>query len=701
MKDPATGKVLSMQEAMHIASESQASGQLQRSEILLRGILEKEPNHADALHLLGVIAYQAGQMNMALELIKKAISVNDKVSLFHSNYGEMCRLNKQFAEAVAHGEKAVAIDSTSASAHSNLGIAYFDIKEYDRAQACQMRALSLDPNFPPALNNMGSIFREKKMFVEAMGYYERAFHASGRKYAEPMCNLSTLLIEEDRVDEAFPIIAQALAVQPNHPEALCNLGGAYLGREEAEKAYACFSKALSVDPNHASALGGMARVFQDGNQIEDSLNYVNKAIELEPNKDSFYMLRAQAYQELGRIDEAVSDFDKAIALNSESTKAIVAKARLFFEQGEMDEGKRILEQALIVDKSDISALSQLILTYKIKENDPNMTTMVELFESGTVNKINDKIAIHFALGKCYEDIGSYDKAFTHFLEGNALKRQLFDYDPQEEQQRNDEIISTFSADYIHQREGLGSNTDIPIFIVGMPRSGTTLVEQIISSHPSVYGAGELHYLPLIVMNAANEQKKSMTQLMGSLTSEIIKKIGDKYLNLIRLLDKDALHISDKMPNNFLNIGLIKIVFPNAKIIHLQRNALDVCLSGFERLFHLGQRHSYNLAEQGKNYREYARVMEHWRSVLPENAFFEIKYEDLIEDTEMYARQLIHYCGLEWDAACLAFYDTKRRVKTASITQVRQPIYKTSVEKWRRYEKYLGPLREALGEFNPE
>lgn len=702
MSSQEQGKQLSIAEAMHLAEDYQQAGQLQQSEILLRQILNQNPNHPAALHLLGVIAFQVGQTEMALGLIEKAISIDDKVALFHSNYGEMCRMNKRLEQAVEHGKKAVALEPSVATTHSNLGVAYFDLKEFDLAQACQMRALSLDPDFVPALNNMGSIFRERKMFIEALNYYEKAFNASDRKNPEPLCNLGTVLLEEERVDEAIPFLMQSLEMQPNNTEALCSLGGAFLAREESEKAYAYFSKALSISPNHANSLAGLGRVFQDGSRFEKSLECFNKAIEIDPTKDSFYLHRAVTYQDLERVQEAIADFDKSFELDTTKTIALVAKARLFVELHDMESANQVYKQALSVDPKDISTLSQFTLTYKVKKDDANLATLIDIYESGEPTKVNDRLTLHFALGKCFEDVGEYDKAFFHLSEGNRLKRKLFDYEATSETEVVNNLINTFSKEYISRCEGSGNATDTPVFIVGMPRSGTTLVEQIISSHPSVYGAGELHYLPMLTSEAVNHfNMVSVPNMLKSLTPEIINYIADQYLMHIRTLNQKALRICDKMPNNYYNIGLIHLIFPNAKIIHLKRNPLDVCLSGFSRVFLRGQHQSYDLVEQGKYYRDYARLMQHWRAALPEGSFFEIQYENLIEDTETFARQLIDYCGLDWREECLAFHESNRRVKTASIMQVRQPIYKTSVEKWRRYEKHLGPLREALGEFNPE
>lgn len=697
----ATINMLSIDQIMQLAHEHQMRGELQQAEILLRNILEKNPAHAEAYHLYGIVAYQAGQLLMALEFIKKAINLNDRIGLYHSNYGEMCRIAKRYDEAIAHGEKAVELDPTAASTHSNLGVAYFDIKEFDKAQACQMRALSINPDFAQALNNMGSIARERKMPIEAMGYYERAFNASGRRYVEPFCNLGTLLIEEDRVEDAFPILAQVLAVQPNHPEALCSMGGAYLAKEDPRKAYSYFDKALAVDPNHATAWGGIARSFYDINEPENAITYIDKAIELDPKKDEFYLVRAQVKQELGQIDQAISDFDQVNRIKPEATKGVVAKARMFMELGDIDKTRDALNQALAIDPRDVTALAQLILTYKVKSPDENMLKLIDVYNAGELYKISDKIGLHFALGKCYEDIGDYDNSMDHYLKGNQLKRQTLDFDAQADEQNITNLVASFTKDKIKKLQSSGLQTSVPIFIVGMPRSGTTLVEQIISTHADMFGAGELHFLPAAITTCCEKRNLSVIEMMGSITSEMVHEVGEVYFNKVRMLDSKANHIIDKMPSNYLFLGLIHLAFPNAKIIHLQRNPIDVCLSGFFRLFHRGQFHSYDLVDSGKHYRSYALAMQHWRDVLPAGSFFDIQYEDLINDTETYARKLIDYCGLEWDDACLSFYDTKRTVKTASIMQVRQPIYKTSVEKWRRYEKYLDPLRQALGEFNPQ
>jgi hypothetical protein len=260
----------------------------------------------------------------------------------------------------------------------------------------------------------------------------------------------------------------------------------------------------------------------------------------------------------------------------------------------------------------------------------------------------------------------------------------------------DEIKQAFSAENIERLSGEGVSDSTPIFVLGMPRSGTTLTEQIIASHPDVYGAGELHYLLEISQRAV--AGAAFPSNLRQLDRELLTAWGQEYLSALKRHAPEAARITDKMPQNFQMLGLIHLMLPNAKIIHVKRNPVDTCLSCFTMHFAAKSvKYSYDLTELAHFYVGYAELMEHWRNVLPENAFLEVQYEDVIQDVEGQARRLIDYCGLEWDNACIAFHENKRVVRTASVAQVRKPVYKSSVERWRRYEKHLGPLLDALGD----
>ena len=247
----------------------------------------------------------------------------------------------------------------------------------------------------------------------------------------------------------------------------------------------------------------------------------------------------------------------------------------------------------------------------------------------------------------------------------------------------------------------GDPSDVPVFVLGMPRSGTTLTEQIIASHPDVHGAGELRDLMQVAQQqVSNGLFQTFPDSLADLTPQTLSAWGRQYVDGLRQRAPDARRITDKMPANYLALGLIPLILPHAKIIHVKRNPVDTCVSCFTRLFNRHQDATYDLAELGRHYASYARLMQHWREVLPAGTFHEVQYEELVANTEQQARALIEYCGLEWNEACLDFHKTKRNIRTASVTQVRQPIYASSVERWRHYEKYLGPLLAGLGEFAP-
>jgi hypothetical protein len=302
------------------------------------------------------------------------------------------------------------------------------------------------------------------------------------------------------------------------------------------------------------------------------------------------------------------------------------------------------------------------------------------------------------MGKALSDLKRYDDAFAELNEANALKRKQFVYDEAQRLGMLEKISTVFSKDLIASRSESGDRSWSPIFIVGMPRSGTTLMEQVLASHSKVFGAGELETFKEMVIDAVNNQAifPAYPELIGELPREAIHKIGQTYTSRVRALAPDALHIVDKMPLNFAFVGLIHMALPNARIIHTRRNPLDTCVSCYSLLFTGSQPFAYDLAELGRYYRGYERVMEHWHRVLPQGTMIDVRYEDLVNDLEGVSRETLRHCGLDWEDACLNFHDTERTVRTASLMQVRKPIYRSAMGGWRRYAKHLKPLADAMG-----
>lgn len=691
---------LSIPQALQLAGQQIDAGQLPQAEAILRQILQRQPRHAGAMHLMGVLAHQAGKTELAAELIGKAIEIQPDVAQFHANRGEMCRLLKRLDEAIHHGEQAVMLDPRSPNAHSNLGVAYYDRKDYARAETCQKKALELAPNLLTALNNLGSIRRELKDKEGAIEYYRQVL-AIAPDYLETINNLGAVLTELERPEEALTELLKVIRARPGYADAHCNIGNAFLLLEDFDKALVAFNQTLALMPDNPAALLGLARTYKEKDALDEARAAVEQALALAPEKAEAYSLSGDIYTRIEAYEEAEAAYQQALALDENGLGAHLGMGQLQMELGQLDAAQASYRRAMEIDPEEVAPHVFMAQARKSKPGDDTLARLEAEAEHIDTLPPARALSLHFALGKAYDDLKEYDRAFPHFAAGCRIKRARIQHDAGIQDQVTQNIRDFFSQETLARLRGAGDPSDLPIFVLGMPRSGTTLTETIIASHPDVHGAGELRDL----LALANQPKEGMASegyplSMHGLTQDDLTRMGARYVAGLRQRSATARHITDKMPANFLAVGLIHLMLPNAKIIHVKRNAADICLSGFTKLFNNSQYHTYDLAEMGRYYVNYAKVMEHWRSVLPEDAFLEVQYEELVTDKEAQTRRLIAFCGLKWNDACLESHKTERSVKTASITQVRQPVYTSSIERWRRYEKHLHPLFEALGEYAP-
>jgi tetratricopeptide (TPR) repeat protein len=687
---------LSLQQAMALATQQQAAGNLDQAKTILQQLLQAQPEHDLALHLRGVVAQQQGDTKMALELIGRAIAINPGVSLYHSNLAEMYRLNGQHEEAIAHGKLAVRLDPDAAAAHSNLGIAWFDIDDLDAAEACQQRALQLLPGFAAALNNLGSIQRARKDKAGAIARY-RQILALQPQHLEALNNLGAVLTEDEQYEEAVTTLRTALQLKPTYAEAHSNLGNAFVAMEEYDKATAAYSEALRLRPEYAEAYQGLARVWQEQDRLEEAEAAAEKALELSPQKPEIIALLASIYTNQGCTDKAMQAYDEALALDDSLLRAHIGKGTLLMEIGQLEAAEQSHLRALAIDPDSLPARVALTQVRKTRVGDSNLAELEKTAQDIDGMSRNKAMSLHFALGKCYDDTGDSDKAFPHFLAACRLKRSQIQYQRADTESLVSQLIAFFDAGRIRQLGGGGHGSTVPVFVLGMPRSGTTLTEQIIASHPEVFGAGELPDL-LAVAHSTDvpDQNLYYPRSLADCDSNDMTRLGRQYVDGLLQRSSGSSRITDKMPSNFFAVGLIHLMLPRAKIIHIMRNPVDTCISGFSKMYNRGQLYSYDLGELGHYYRQYARLMDHWRHVLPAGSMLELQYEDLVANSEAQARRLIDYCELEWNDICLDFHNTKRSIRTASVTQVRQPIYQSSVLRWKRYEQYLQPLLEELG-----
>lgn len=697
----AASDTMSAEQALQLAAQLNAAGRLQEAEALLRRVLQAQPANAEALHLLGVLAWSVGQRPQALQLIGQAVAINGSVALFHSNLAEMNRQLGQVDAAVRHGTQAVALAPSMPSAHANLGIAYFDAHNLERAERCHRQALALEPNLSVSHNNLGSIARACKDLDTAAACYRQAL-AVQPDYLDALSNLAAVLLEQEQPDTAEAYVLRALDINPHYAEALCNLGLIRLKQERIAEADGLLVRSLQIRPGYPETMLGLAAVYRDQDRMEDAIALLNQCVQLHPDRAAAWCQYGALSMERGNAEEARAAYERALTIDASSSMALTGLGNLCLEQGKMEDAQRLLEQAIAIAPDDLGARFHLVQARKVSAGEANLQALEALLPRAASFSSEKAISLHYALGKAYDDLKDWDRAFPHFLEGARLKRAKLQYSARDDAARVQRLISLTSREFLDSLRGGGDPSQTPVFVLGMPRSGTTLTEQIIASHPQVHGAGELSDLIHMLHGHPSVARNSIPfpENLTSLNTVSAGAMGAEYVRRLQARAPDAPRITDKMPANYLALGLIPALLPNARIIHVMRNPVDTCLSCFTRLFNRHQDATYDLYELGQHYANYARLMQHWREVLPASTFLDVQYESIVADMEGQARRLIDWVGLPWDDVCLDFHNNTRSVRTASVTQVRQPIYTSSIERWRNYEKFLGPLLEGLGEFGP-
>lgn len=500
-------------------------------------------------------------------------------------------------------------------------------------------------------------------------------------------NLSLIYTAQGRYDEALPPAVEAVELDPSSAQAQDHAGGVLVNLGRHAEALPYFEAALRIEPHFVRAYNNIGAALQALGRSQEAATYLERAVALQPGYTDARVNLATALEALDRYDEAQQHLRQAIAAEPGEAQAYGKMGAIASMRGDMDGAVDALRHGVERDGRSGRLYHLLASTNRLTLDDPAVAGMQKLLERIDELPLDEQIALHFALGSVYTENGRRDLSLDHFIAGNALKRRLVEYDERATLATFEQIAATFRPDAMRTLEGTGYATDRHVFIVGMPRSGTTLAEQILASHPDVYGAGELSAFHDLALDAFARDT--------ALTAAVLEKLGRRYSDAVTALAPSALRITDKMPANFRYAGLIHLALPNARIVHMRRDPVDTCVSCFSQNFAEEQPFAYDLAELGRYYRAYEKLMAHWRSALPDGAMLEIQYEDLIDDLESHARRLIEYAGLEWDPACLEFYRTQRPVRTASVAQVRRPIYKTSVGRWRGHERRLKPLLEAL------
>jgi Flp pilus assembly protein TadD len=603
----------------------------------------------------------------------------------------------QDGQATEIFESLAASQPNWAMAQLELGIALGRAGRGDEALAALRRAVALKPDLPQAWQALGDHLTAIGDAAGAdVAYLQHVRHS----VRDPRLMAAAAALVDNRLPDAETLLKQQLKESPTDVAAIRMLAelAVRLGRnDDAEK---LLSRCLELAPGFKEARQNFAMVLHRSNKSEQALAEVERLLTADPMHTGLRNLKATVLCRLGNYAPALALYEGILAQYPRSAKIWMSFGHALKTSGQQDRAVQAYRKSIELEPGYGEAYWSLANLKTFRFSAEEVVVMRRQLERAD---LSDEHRLHFdfALGKSLEDLGEYRESFAHYCEGNARRLQLMPYSAKETSQRVDKARNTYSAGFLAGRPGWGDPSPDPIFIVGLPRSGSTLLEQILASHPSVEGTQELPEIISITRalrrRGSDDDGVGYHHVLAGLSEEDVGLLGAEYLARTRIQRKtDAPFFIDKMPNNFLHLGLILLALPKAKIIDARRHPLACCFSNFKQHFARGQNFTYSLGDIGRYYRDYVRLMAHFDAVQP-GRIHRVFHERMVEDSEAEIRRLLDYCGLPFDERCLRFYETERPVRTASSEQVRRPINSDGVDQWRHYEPWLDPLKSALGD----
>jgi tetratricopeptide (TPR) repeat protein len=557
-------------------------------------------------------------------------------------------------------------------------------------------ALHYRPDYPVACVSLAAILHERGDYSGAEALCRKALAIDAGEL-RALRLLAAVLSDRNHREEALQILRRVVEIDPTNVDARLSMSELLLDLDRSSEASNMIEQIIAENPLHISAHAMLSKACIRLHRTSAAIEVCRKAIAEDADIADVHCNLGIALRQAGDMPGAIEAHQTAIRIDPAFAEAHNNLGIVYMDEGDMERAMECFREALKLDPRMAASSMNMSRTRKFDGHDlPEIARIEGLLEAGDVSD-EGRINLHFALGKMFDDCAYYDKAFEHFREANRYKSKHVRFDAEHYRRWGAKFLDVFTPAYFESHAGLGDPSDRPVFIVGMPRSGTTLVEQILASHPQVYGADELTTIFDIVyaLEKRGTGGAKFPDNVPSLDASALQWGARQYLDNLQTIDSQAARVTDKMPSNFFHLGLIAVMLPGARIIHCRRDAMDVCLSNFVQMFAEGHYYSYDLSDTASYYRGYEQVMSHWREALPIQ-MFELQYEELVEDQEGISRALIDYVGLDWDDRCLDFHETKRAVRTASNWQVRQPIYKTARKRWKNYEKQLSGLRAELG-----
>jgi tetratricopeptide (TPR) repeat protein len=684
-------------------------------------LLKRDPDSGVLWKVLGVaLAQQQGKE--ALPALRRAAELLPEDAEAQRNLGAVLKQQGRLEEALASFERVLAIEPhdlpvliAAADCLCALGRARAAVPLYERA-------LERNPRLLEAHNNLGNALQELGDCPRAVGCYRQALTLNPRD-AEALANLGNALRQLGQLEEALSCAQRATALAPSASVAHNNLGLALAALARPQEAIASFRRAVELNPRFVQALQNLGNVLCDAGDYRAARDAYARAIELEPQRADTHCHLGQALYELGELAESIASYRRALALAPAQREAQLGLATalrlegpaseaeagcraildaepghvgalsllgdLCADRGDFGQAEQLFQRALALDASSAAVLSSIAAHRRMTGADDAWLERAEQALAKPL-PLAHEIGLRYALGKYYDDLGRYPEAFAAYARANELsKRHGSGYDRAGLERQVDEIMRTFDRAFLGEAHPGASDSELPVFVVGMPRSGTTLTEQILASHGQAFGAGEVNFWDHAaeLFSNAGSGAEARRSALADLARDYLARLGKR--------SGGARRVIDKMPANFLHAGLIHVALPRARILHMQRHPLDTCLSLYFQNFGDRHPHARDLDSLAHYYGQYVRITDHWRAVLPASTLLEVPYEALVADQEHWTRRMLEFVGLPWDPRCLDFHRTERVVITASRAQVRQKINARSVGRWRNYEPYLAPLRPLL------
>jgi len=699
-----------------------------------QSILARDPNNADAAHLLGVVLHQQGQSARAVELINRAVALRPSVPAFHANLAEVYRATGQFDRAVGCCRTALQLWKDYPEAHNNLGLALQALGRHDEALEHFKACLVLRPNDAMTHSNMGMVYRSLGQTEPALEHFQRAVDLNPR-LAQCRTNLGQYLLDLGRAEEALPHCREAVALQPDLAEAHNNLGNVHRAMEQYTEARISYLEAMRLKPDLTQALANLGLSLQREGRLDEALPWLQRATELEPKSHLFLEYLAEAlgdkdrnsdaievyqkmiqlepgrpltynnlgwlYQEDGRFDDARQQFQQALNLLPSFPLAHISIGGLEEELGNLEVAEACFRKALECNPGHPIALARLATLLRDKLSDEDLALLELRLNDPALDKL-PRANVQFGLAHVLDARQRYEEAAQLLSEANAASQAVLEkkqqrYQPADHERFVTKTIAAFQPEMFSRLAGAGLDTRRPVFIFGLPRSGTTLIEQVLASHSMIHGAGEMilgrkdfEAIPGLLNRQGDP---SLACLDDPRIATVIRKLAEDHDARLAELGGPAPRVVDKMPDNYMYLGLMALLFPNATFIHCRRDLRDIAVSCWITNFR-SIRWANSPELIAGRFAQYLRIMNHWRTVLP-TPIVEVDYEETVDDLESVSRRVVAACGLEWEPACLDFHQTRRPVRTASVTQVRQPVYRKSLARWKNYQQSLASLFAAL------